>query len=323
MIKYKDINTGQIYDQIPKGKVQPLIVNGQAVTEQAYNNYYNQNPIQLQELVVNPNQTYSENIQPMETEQNMFHRARVQGEDARVAEATAFHKPLNYLSPGQWFGAAIDYVQGEAPFWKGIYDGNSGWMPNIINEKFPRFSILGNAIIDGLVTHHINNAYKWGTTPKLIGEGAEARVYSAPFWRYVYKVGLDPEHVKLKNEVANTVKHKYVGNTLDGEPIYKQRKVQLINKFNKRKLSRMYQNLANQGFYPNQMDETFIDVINPTKQLFVTDISTGNVGKFWPFGKYKLIDPAVFNDASDYIMMYEKNGGKLNKYSYDTNTQNK
>ena len=40
--------------------------------------------------------------------------------DDLTRETSAFERPLNFLSPGQYVGAAFDYFQGESPFWEGI-----------------------------------------------------------------------------------------------------------------------------------------------------------------------------------------------------------
>ena len=90
------------------------------------------------------------------TEANREHAARVAEADNIVRETAAFEKPLNFLSPGQWFGAGVDYLQGESPFWKGIYDGNSGWLPDKFAEDNPRLSTLINMLGDGASSYIIN-----------------------------------------------------------------------------------------------------------------------------------------------------------------------
>lgn len=153
-IEYIDKVTGKTFDHKPTGYIEWK--DGMQLKDDVETTYENkilerqseQYPVQLDELAVYLNGAgplYNNNVDPTMTEQNMFHRAEVAANDARVRESAAFEKPMNFLSPGQWFGAGIDYLQGETDdFFGSIYHGNSGWVPDNFARENPRASALIN-----------------------------------------------------------------------------------------------------------------------------------------------------------------------------------
>lgn len=140
---------------MPSGKVR--VNSSSDLTPMAQDEYMRNHSKTLDELVVYPTsgkgarsttmRRYYDDLDTM-TEANIEHANRVAESDALVRETSAFEKPLNFLSPGQWFGAAVDYYQGERPFWEGIYNGNSGWVPDQFAHNNPRASLLLNMLGD-------------------------------------------------------------------------------------------------------------------------------------------------------------------------------
>ena len=155
-VVYYDPITGENFGStMPEGKVK--VTDFRQLTPEAQDEYMRNHSKTLDELVVYPTsgkgarsttmRRYYDDLDTM-TEANIEHANRVAESDALVRETSAFEKPLNFLSPGQWFGAAVDYYQGEKPFWKGIYNGNSGWVPDNFARENPRASLLLNMLGD-------------------------------------------------------------------------------------------------------------------------------------------------------------------------------
>ena len=290
------------------------------LTPQAQDEYMANRPTQLDEVVVYPKSgkgaksttigSYYDTMNTL-TEQNRKHAEEVAKQDALVRETSAFEKPLNFLSPGQYLGA-VDYFQGESPFWKGVYNGNSGWLPENFVRNNPRTSLLLNTFLDSAFTYGAGRTYKWGTTPRLIGEGAESKVYTAPFWTKVYKVGLDPEYVAVKNSIPEFLPYKFEGYNLNGSPIYSQFKVPIPKSLKLKNLSKLYQRLASKGYYPNELFG-HVDAVNPVNGMAITDLGVGNIGKI-PFFGYKIIDPSILDLRNgEYMSLYYKYGENINK----------
>lgn len=158
-VNYYDPITGENYGNVlPEGKVKVTSFN--QLTPQAQDEYMANRATALPDLVVYPKSehgarsttigSYYDTVNNM-TEANREHAARVAEMDAIVRETSAFEKPLNFLSLGQWVGAYINYKQGESPFWKGIYNGNSGWVTDEFARENPRASLLLNMLGDAVV----------------------------------------------------------------------------------------------------------------------------------------------------------------------------
>lgn len=155
-VNYYNPITGENYgDTMPEGM--SIVRRFEDLTPQAQDEYMANRSTQLDDLVVYPRSgkgaksttmgSYYDTMNTL-TEQNRKHAEEVAMQDALVRETSAFEKPLNFLSPGQYFGAAVDYFQGESPFWEGVYNGNSGWVPDSFAEKYPRAATLANAALD-------------------------------------------------------------------------------------------------------------------------------------------------------------------------------
>ena len=155
-VNYYNPITGQNYgDTMPEGMSR--VRRFEDLTPQAQDEYMANRSTQLDDLVVYPRSgkgakstnmgSYYDTMNTL-TEQNRKHAEEVAMQDALVRETSAFEKPLNFLSPGQYFGAAVDYFQGESPFWEGVYNGNSGWVSDSFAEKYPKISTLANTALD-------------------------------------------------------------------------------------------------------------------------------------------------------------------------------
>lgn len=172
--KYIHRATGREYDTIPEGWViegskehkamqrqnTQRVLSRAAKVQEAYTGkpstieddfIWNVEPHSDVVFTFNPNtgeQYIADYDEDATSDQNTFHRLNVAAEDARVAEATAFEKPLNLLSPGQWFDAGVKAYRGDIDnvggFFKHIYDGNSGWVPDSFAMEYPRASALIN-----------------------------------------------------------------------------------------------------------------------------------------------------------------------------------
>lgn len=314
MSKYKDINTGQEYDKIPKGKVQPLIVNGQAVTEGAYDRYYEQHPNEFPELVVVPKQKNTYN--PWEIP--VFSHKRTQSQRLHPKAVDAAGSSLETLgefvdvnlpgvskvaSPSWWLGnIGQGYV--ENPFDynirnNGVFEfaplqqySNEWWVP------------LANLGVDLGTGYGGARFIKWGTTPRLIGEGASKKVYSAPFSNKVYTVGGDSKYMALQSTLPETNPYTYIGETIDG-PVHSSPKLYFTSRgMPGRKL---LQKIADIGqYFPSEViGDPQPALINPMRNSVLTDLEEGWNWKF----QQKLLDPEEL-DISSYFSLLKK-GGKL------------
>lgn len=319
-IQYVD-RQGNVYDEIPEGKVQPYIVKGQAVTEGAHDRYYNEHPTELDEVVITPEtqkESQTTSYDPTMTEQNMFHRSKVAAADARVRK-TAFTDEntlpfwLHAISPSQQIGAIIDGFQGGSygDYVRSLTYGNSGVFPDNYAAGNPVISTVGNIGFDILAPYSWMKFYRYATTPKIIEGATETqRVISYPFSPYVHKViNGDAEYVALKNSLSKRVlKSKYEGNSLEGYPVYRQLKV-IPSKTITKEFRR---GLAKDNFYPTTI-EGYDNVVafNPMRKLFLDDIE-GNVGRLpWlPFRQYAY-DLSALTPAEQVATIGYRKGGKL------------
>lgn len=315
--------------------VQDLLDKGQTVTdlyrtfnsEEDYDTYKSNNPEQLGEIVVTA--TKPKWAQLKEQLDNLYGS----GNPVWGSQRTSLHQNLtpefyqtwdsasnigehlnavtggllNRLSPTQNVRLLYDAATGKNLFDYGSsWWGNTGLAPRSLAQNHPYVSAALNLIGDAGMGAGGYKFYKWGTTPKLVGSGAEAEVYSAPFWTHVKKYGLDPEYVKLKNQIPAVVKTKFKGYTSDGVPIHTQPKVIPIRGTG-RLLRNYYQRLANNHFFPVGVSERVQDFINPVTQMAITDLD-GNLGL--TFKGIKAYDPAVLT-TDEYFSVFKK-GGKLN-----------
>lgn len=200
---------------------------------------------------------------------------------------------------------------------------------NFVKENNPisnngYFGTLGNYIWDKgseLVRpeYSLYPTIKWGTTPKLIGNGAEFDVYSAPFWRYVKKVGdVSPEEVALKGNIPETISMKFKGQNKNGQYEYTQKKAfipKVMPKLHER--MKLYNKIMeNKEYLPGNYDRQtqMLDFISKDGQTVVTDLGQGNIGYRNVFDYLFKRQPVIIDNSvlpvDDYLALFKK-GGKL------------
>lgn len=312
-VKYKDYKTGKEYDKIPENYTIPLIVKDQPITEEAYDKYYENNPINLEDIEIYPDPEFI----PNDTEQNLKIRDNIKREDDRIAEATAFHKPLNFLSPSQWFGAYINYLQGESPFWKGIYDGNSGYIPDKFANEYPRATVLLNMLGDtafGKVVSKTPSGYRYLTEPIEYG-GAESKVVTSRISPFVTKYSsISPTDAHSLNQIENFLKLNYKG-TQNGQAVYTQPKA-IIFKNSKLLYKQAIKDFMNKGLKRIQEFPGYDSFEYPSRNYVVTDLGEYGSGQLgWsPFRPFKpsWVDLGILSKP-DYLSIM-KNGGNIRKF---------
>lgn len=256
-VQYVDTR-GNIYNDMPEGFVRrsQLTEKGKQIADDLYRE---NNPVELDELAVYPSSgkgakstnigSYYDKVNTM-TEANIEHAKRVAQSDALVRETSAFEKPLNFLSPGQWFGAAVDYYQGEHPFWEGIYNGNSGWVTDNYAREHPGMAALVNMFGDAAFGELA------GLTYKNIRTGVN---------RYNYERGLynniDNFNTVTPDDISRIVQRRY--------PYTHER----INPFTSNsRWGRKFRANVGRIFYPDAEMPTVYRKTNP-----VPDIVEGNI----------------------------------------------
>lgn len=322
MSKYIDISTGKEYDEIPQGKVQPYIVKGQAVTEGAYNRYYNEHPTELDEVVITPEtqqESQTTSYDPTMTEQNMFHRAKVAAADARVRR-TAFTDEntlpfwLHALSPSQQIGAIIDGFQGGSygDYVRSLTYGNSGIFTDAYAARNPGIVTAGNIGFDMITPAGLAKLYTWGTTPRIIGQGVSKQAWTTPLSRRVTYIGGDSEYIQAQNGISQALKLRPEGVTLTGELVHSAPKVIMTKSPGKNLFQRV---VDNDHYFPTMFKgDTEVALVNPGTRMALTDLEYG----FNPFNwRRYLVDPEVM-PIHQYaqIVGYKKGGKLIPKYKY-------
>lgn len=213
---------------------------------------------------------------------------------------------LNRLSPTQNIGFIIDAIKGKNLLQSHM--GNSGIVSDNFANKYPLLSTAINMAGDLGLSAGMSSLYRYGTTLRPIGNGAEAEVYSAPLSRYVYKLtSIEPDYMDLKHQVPEVLPSEYMGTTESGLYIYRQPKAFIPKKYPK-KLDNMYKRMIRKQWFPFQEEDGIYDFIDPANQLVVTDLGPGNIG--WYRGRYRIIDPSVL-PLDEYTEMFYKTGGKF------------
>lgn len=216
---------------------------------------------------------------------------------------------LNALQPSQQVGAIIDGIQGGSygDYVQSLKEGNSGFFSDEFYKQHPELATIGNLIGDVATLYGGPKVYKWGNTPRLVGEGAQKKVYSAPFWRKVYSVGGDLEYIQLQSSMPGANKSKFVGYTLDGQAIHSQPKVKMIDRPSKGYIEKLIKN----HFFPTEVaGDTETVFINPATQTVMLDPNYGRT----LFGRVVNVDPEVLS-IPEYFSMLKK-GGKLKNNRY-------
>lgn len=210
---------------------------------------------------------------------------------------------LNRLSPTQNVGLAIDAFKGKniGQSWM----GNSGIVPDQVAEEHPYWALIANLIGDLGLYKGTSSLREWGTTPKLIGSGAESEVYSAPFSNHVIKYStITPEEMRMMQRVPGFAKTEYLGQASDGRYIYKQQKL-VVPKNQYQELRQMVDDTRHFKAYPYDGDDLVF--ANPSNDMYFVD---GQVGKSRFTGIRKFIDGSMF-DEQGFIDYAYKKGGKL------------
>ena len=319
MSKYKDINTSQEYDQIPEGKVQPIIVNGQPVTEEAYNKYYNSHPIELEEVIISPKQNKSTTIAAYYdriadvSPDNYIRHINQSYSDNQIRRANYWEGIPNLFSLSQYIGAAIDYAQGEKPFWNGVWYGNSGYLPDNFAIENPRLTAVLNSLGDIGLTYGLAKTYQWGTTPRF-KYGTETPIVEYTYFspRVKKYSQVTPTEMHIRNNTKGFVRSDYKGkDPSTGLYIYIQPKIWFPN--NPRlAFNRAISKTLKQGYekitHPNLQG---IALMNKRLNRIISDFGIngqGQVGWTWNGAGF---GDAAFETILEFMIAMEKKGGKL------------
>lgn len=250
---------------------------------------------------------------PEDTEQNLKHRNKVTKADAVTKEATAFEKPLNFLSPGQWFGAYVDYLQNQTPFWKGIYDGNSGWVSDDFATKYPRLSVLFNMLGDSAATYGIGKVRQYGNTP-IIKYGTETPIVS--YTRFSPRVtkytNIPPSEMHIRNQIPKFAKSTFKGID-NGIYVYTQPRI-WFPKNPKFAFNNIIKNAMNKGYkiitHPNMEG---VALFNKHLNRVVSDFGLTGKGQIgWTWRGPRMGDMAI-ETYPEWIVAMERNGGQIKK----------
>lgn len=311
MSTYKDIITGEEYDEIPKGKVQPYIVKGQAVTEGAYDRYYNEHPTELDEVVVLPDNVRRKQNEYL-NDPNFPSKINRDAADRQVRR-TAFTDEntlsfwLHALSPSQQVGAVIDGFQGGSygDYVRSLTYGNSGIFTDNYAVRHPIVSTVGNIGFDILAPYSWMKSYRYATTPQMIGQGAEKEAWLMnPLSREVTLIGGDPAYIAEQSNLPRSIKYTSQGVTKDGRAVTTAPRVIM-----KKNPSRSFiQDMHRRGFFRMRMPgDTERVYVNPRTWQVILDAEYG-----WsPWLGEAFVDSGTM-PLSDYAMMIgHRKGGKL------------
>ena len=246
---------------------------------------------------------------------DFIHRVNIAAADREV-QRTSFNTPmdlidmasggfLNRASLSQNIGLIKDLINGE-DFSKSWF-GNSGLVSEEFNEQYPFVSAILNGAVDLGAGYGGIKLYKWGTTPRLIGEGASKRAYSAPFSNKVYLYGGDPEYMAAQSELPGALPYKFEYWSLDGEPVHSTKKVRMTKSPGRR----LFQKAVDNDYYPTDIEvdgTTQFAFINPVTHDSFSDIEFGR--DF--FGKRYFVDPERLSIGN--LMASFKNGGNIRKF---------
>ena len=224
------------------------------------------------------------------------------------------------LSPSHDIRLLYDLSQGGFdainPFdLKSSWYGNNGVVPDKFANDNPTIATLINVLLDGGFYKTAGNLYKWGTTPKLIGNGAEAEVYSSPFSNYVIKhSSIPPEEMIRMNRVPGFAKCKYLGTTNDGRYIYQQKKL-VIPKDPSKEFNVISDNLVKNNYkrhtHPNVEGRFFTKLSRDEAISDFGETGFGQIGKTRFLKIPRIIDMALQPIEEFYEMAILKKGGKL------------
>lgn len=325
MGKYRDINTGKEYDEIPKGKVQPLIVNGQAVTEEAHDKYYDQHPTELEEVVVTPEQKGLYNpweipvFSKQRTESQRRHPRAVETAGSSLGTTMEFidvNLPWLKVTRPTWWASNIAKGRIANPFNYNEHDNGIFDFPALQQYANEWYTPWINAGFDLGITYGGANFLKWANTSKSI-QGIEGVTSYKPLSPFVEKVIYDPTYQELKNSIPTRrfLKSKYIGTTSEGFPKYRQLRVIPSKKVSKE----FYRGLAKDDIFPTEVDG-YDEVLafSPSNRLMFGDFE-GNTGvlPWFPFKQYAYdfaaLPPEVYTNLKEGGKITNK---KLNNYVF-------
>lgn len=183
---------------------------------------------------------------------------------------------------------------------------------------------VGTGLVTGL---GLGKFLKYGTTERLIGEGAESKVYKKPFGLKVVKHSATPlEDMGYKTADKGFQEHIFKGRGEDGSYIYDQKLVYFPK--NKRQvLKALINKMVEKEYYPTLI-EGYDDFhfINPVTREAITDLGmmtesgnlTGNqIG--WTLNKWFMPQPVIADGGvlslDDWAAISLRRGGKLRKFS--------
>lgn len=322
MSKYIDINTGKEYDEIPQGKVQPLIVNGQAVTEGAHDRYYEQHPIELEELVVEPERKPSYNFSTLF--EPITNRIEVQTKHPYATDLagnslstlgefvdTTTGGALKLLSPSHDAGLVASALNGESinPF-----DINSKWYENnglfelpILQRYQNHWSVPWiNLLADVGVGYGGVKFVQYGDKWIPFDAGAESTVSKRLFSPGVVRKvsNIPPEEMVRRN--AYNVQSKLVGRTPEGQYIYEQIELEPLKQ--ELTIKDLMQIGKRTNTYPVKKFGEWT-LYNPYKEEYLIDLN-GNVGRN-PKRSWLMPFDAVPVSEGELMAIAMKKGGKL------------
>lgn len=155
----------------------------------------------------------------------------------------------------------------------------------------------------------IGQAFRWATTPRQIGSGAEAVVYSAPISPRVTKTTTIPiSEMQIRNMVPGAVESTYV-NTNKGLITYTQPKIRILNNKQLAKAQGEIDKLmTNNGWtkitHPNLNGPGYTN-----GKWVVSDLGQGNVGRDW-LGRVRFPDFSI-ETVPEFRLAMQKQGGRL------------
>lgn len=216
-------------------------------------------------------------------------------------------------TPSEFVRLGYDIVNGNPIFTDEDGKLGSWWKNNGIMPDDSNTSNFVNALFDILAGEGLYKFVKWGNTYKLISPSTEYDVYSKPFSRYVYKVGKNGQesidYMKLKETLPNFEPAPHIGYTLDGLPVFQQRK---LIQYPSKNITSFIKDAVDQHFFPTKIkgyDETLL--YNPITQIFMGDLP-GNLGiRLTNPLKIKAFDASALNYLDQFAVAAMKKGGKL------------
>lgn len=215
-------------------------------------------------------------------------------------------------TPSELVRLGYDIVNGNSIFTDENGNLGSWWKNNGIMPDDSNTSNFVNALFDILAGEGLYKFVDWGNTYKLISPSTEYDVYSKPFSRYVYKVGKNGkesiDYMKLKETLPNFEPAPHIGNTLDGLPVFQQRK---LIQYPSKNITSFIKDAVDQHFFPTKIkgyDENLL--YNPITQIFMGDLP-GNLGIRLtnPF-KIRAFDASALSPRDQFAIAMKK-GGKL------------